>query len=232
MAYVYVPLDQNRSLNLETPMRAVYVFNPTRDFIYITPGDNAIPSALDARFKIPPNSERMFPLDSVTSFGIAVLLPNPTNPAYAKFYPTPQNAAIAGQSFQTPIDPPVLLDAVALTALPASTGYQVKMVGRWFRLHWAVETNPGPTAPLFITLTDGIERYRLRIENQKPNLTVNWSDFAFRTNQTVTITVEPGFVLDQWGYTLWYEFLDRAEREFPVAHRMATRARFRQANAL
>lgn len=224
----HIICDQDKTVNLNFPGKQVYVFNPTRGFIYFAVGENVIPSPKTAKLKIPPLSERIIPLHGENAFGIAIQFPNPTNPAFAQFYGTPVSGLASGLTFATPIDPPIQLDQFDDEIFSSRTE-QIPMVGRWLRLHWSFYSSTAVLGSIYITLDDGHERYRVRAASFfGGRFTENFSDFAFRTNSTVTITIEPGDPTESWSGLIHYEYLDRAEVPFPTAHKEASRAKFLQ----
>jgi hypothetical protein len=82
---------------------------------------------------------------------------------------------------------------------------------------------------MYLTLDDGQDRYRVRIMTNVGLRSVsNFADFSFRTESTVNVTLEPGNAADIWNIRLEYEYLDRAEYAYPLAHKIATRATFVQ----
>lgn len=206
----------------------MYVFNPTRGFVYFNIGDNGIPNALNAKIKVPPQSERVLPLDGISQFAVKTELPNPANPATATFYSQAQSGAIGGLSFASPIDAPIPLDSFVGESFVVRSYTIPAMVGRWLRLHWTFRGRNTNSGNLYVMITDGSQRYRMVLLNNSGNAYSNFSDFSFYTNQPLTITLFPDDSTSVWDLSLRYEFMDRAEFPFPNARRIATHGQFWQ----
>lgn len=223
-------LDTSKSISLPFRAQQMYVFNPTRGFIFFALGDNTIPNSRTARLVIPPFAERIFPVDA-SEFAVNVQLPNPEYPAHAKFFAQLQAGTIGGLSFTSPVDAPILLDTFNAQQF-LSRNYSIPMLARWLRLHWTLKGRATNVGNLIFILTDGQYRYRMRLLGQATDFYSNFSDFAFTTGNTIALQLRTDFSNDVWDLTLRYEYIDRAEFPFPAARRVATRGIFVQFGGL
>lgn len=225
----FVVLNDSTPITLDFPAREIFVVNPTRGFVYLNPGDGTVPTAQTARIRVPPFSERQIPVNNIPQFGVLVTAPNIVNPATVEFRAERSTAALSGLTFNSPIDDPTLLDTFALSAFATRSVTIARMVGRWLRFHWNITADVSGTGVMRISLSDGSTSYSLRVlPNGALGSVINFSDFSFQTNSPITITLAPENALEQWAGTLHYEFLDRAEASFPLAHKTATRGQFVQ----